>query len=165
MAAKKTAAKKTTTTTKKKTTKKKTTKKKTTVAKTKPSTTPVDVPADLQAAEAKLHAAAMAFPETTLDFPWGHKAFKVKGKKAFAFLVLDERIVLTVKLPVHQELALELPNVEPTGYGLGKSGWVSATFRTGDDVPVALLTSWLQESFVAVAPKTLVKQWQATSSV
>jgi predicted DNA-binding protein (MmcQ/YjbR family) len=33
-----------------------------------------------------LRAAAMAFPGTTEDFPWGHPAYKVAGKKAFCFL-------------------------------------------------------------------------------
>ena len=42
---------------------------------------------------------------------------------------------------------------EPTGYGLGKAGWVSARFEPGDDVPVDLLKQWIDESYAAVAPK------------
>ena len=30
----------------------------------------------------ELRKAALAFPETVEDFPWGHSAFKVSGKKA-----------------------------------------------------------------------------------
>jgi hypothetical protein len=38
-------------------------------------------------AEAKaLRKAALAFPKTVEDFPWGHSAFKVAGKKAFLFM-------------------------------------------------------------------------------
>ena len=31
---------------------------------------------------------------------------------------------------------LTLPFAEPTGYGLGKSGWVSASFGAKDDIPL-----------------------------
>lgn len=44
---------------------------------------------------------------------------------------------------------------EPTGYGLGRSGWVSASFGKKDKVPVALLGSWLRESYLAIAPKRI----------
>ncbi len=37
-------------------------------------------------AAASLRAYALSLPETTEDFPWGHSAFKVRGK-AFVFLV------------------------------------------------------------------------------
>ena len=36
-------------------------------------------------AESALRRAALAYPETTEDFPWGHRALKVKGK-VFLFL-------------------------------------------------------------------------------
>lgn len=55
-------------------------------------------------------------------------------------------------------MALMLPFAEPTGYGLGKSGWVTATFNAGEKAPpVALLKQWLDESYRAIAPKKLVK--------
>ena len=41
----------------------------------------------------------------------------------------------------------------PAGYGLGKSGWVSAHFEKKDDVPVGLLEQWIDESYAAIAPK------------
>ena len=34
--------------------------------------------------ETRLRRAALAYPEATEDLPWGHPAFKVRGK-AFAF--------------------------------------------------------------------------------
>lgn len=49
-----------------------------------------------------------------------------------------------------------MPNVRPTAYGLGKAGWVSATFE--GDVPADTLLAWLDESYRAVAPAKLVKQ-------
>jgi hypothetical protein len=49
-----------------------------------------------------------------------------------------------------------LPFTEPTGYGLGKSGWVSAKFPPGKKLPVDLLKEWIDESYRAQAPKKLV---------
>lgn len=108
--------------------------------------------------EEALRAHALAYPETTEEFPWGHRAIKVRGK-SFVFLVLDdEGLSLSVKLPQSRDLAVDLPFAEPTGYGMGKSGWVTARFAPGADVPVDLLKGWLDESFRAIAPKKLVKQ-------
>src|SRR5438045_2142026 len=48
---------------------------------------------------AELRRAAMGYPETIEDFPWGHSAFKVKGK-VFLFLVdTDEELSCSFKLP------------------------------------------------------------------
>ncbi len=54
-------------------------------------------------------------------------------------------------------MAVDLPFAEPTGYGLGKSGWVTASFTKVADVPLDLLKSWIDESYRAIAPKKLVK--------
>jgi predicted DNA-binding protein (MmcQ/YjbR family) len=111
---------------------------------------------DIARAEAAIAARAAAFPETTEDQPWGHRAFKVKGK-TFLFLATEGgALSLSLKLPESGVLALELPFTEPTGYGLGKSGWVSARFTTGKDVPLSLIGEWLDESYRAIAPKKLV---------
>lgn len=98
----------------------------------------------------------LSYPETHEDHPWGHSALKVKGK-AFAFLWADaEGLSLSVKLPDSNSLALNLPFAEPTRYGLGKSGWVSAKFASKDKVPLELLFEWMDESFRAIAPKRLL---------
>jgi predicted DNA-binding protein (MmcQ/YjbR family) len=100
---------------------------------------------------------ALAYPDAHEDFPWGHSAFKVRGK-AFAFLHADaEGFSMSVKLPESSALALQLPFAEPTGYGLGKSGWVSARFGAKESAPLSMLKSWLEESYSAIAPKKLVK--------
>ncbi|HZI13508.1 MAG TPA: MmcQ/YjbR family DNA-binding protein [Myxococcus sp.] len=112
----------------------------------------------LKAAEDRLREVSLAFPEVTEEFPWGHRTVKVKGKM-FVILTLDnEALGVTTKLPASNEAALMLPFAEPTGYGLGKSGWVSARFKPGDAVPVELLTQWIHESFRAVAPQKVLKQ-------
>jgi predicted DNA-binding protein (MmcQ/YjbR family) len=108
--------------------------------------------------EAVLRDLALAYPEAHEDFPWGHRAIKVRGK-AFVFMSNDEpELSLSVKLPASAEGALQFPFCEPTHYGLGRSGWVTATFAPRDAVPLDVLRSWIDESYRAVAPKRLVAQ-------
>lgn len=113
------------------------------------------------AADAKLaqtlHEYALSFPETTLEFPWGHSAYKV-NKKIFLTLGCDaEGLRLSLKLPESNLEALLLPFTQPTGYGLGKSGWVSARFEPRSKVPMVTLIDWVLESYRAVAPKRALK--------
>ena len=109
----------------------------------------------LAAAEAALRRAGMAFPEVTEDFPWGHRALKVKGK-AFVFMAREGgNFSLSVKLPASHSVALTMPFASATGYGLGRSGWVTAAFTQASEVPLGVLLSWLEESYRAVAPKRL----------
>jgi predicted DNA-binding protein (MmcQ/YjbR family) len=115
----------------------------------------------LRAAEDRLREVMLALPEATEDFPWGHRSGKVKGKM-FAILVLeDSGLTVTTKLPDSNEAALTLPFTAPTGYGMGKSGWVTSTFKPGDAVPVELLSQWIHESFRAVAPQKVLKAMAA----
>lgn len=44
------------------------------------------------------------------------------------------------------------PGAEPTGYGLGKSGWVNIPFKRGAP-PVGVLTDWVEESYRLVAAR------------
>ncbi|QSQ22565.1 MmcQ/YjbR family DNA-binding protein [Pyxidicoccus parkwayensis] len=122
------------------------------------TTTPVANPdPKLKAAEDRLREVMLSLPETTEDFPWGHRSGKVKGKM-FAILVLEEaQLTVTTKLPESNAAALMLPFTAPTGYGMGKSGWVTSTFKPGQDVPVELLAQWIHESFRAVAPEKVLK--------
>src|SRR4051812_27144169 len=109
----------------------------------------------LQPAEAALRKTALTYPQATEDFPWGHRAFKVKGKM-FLILSFDKDIFnVTMKLPITGRQALQLPFAEPTGYGLGKSGWVTARFEPKNKVPLELLADWIDESYRAIASKTL----------
>jgi predicted DNA-binding protein (MmcQ/YjbR family) len=104
-----------------------------------------------------LRERALAYPGAHEEFPWGERVVKVKGK-VFVFLGHDEgdEMGLSVKLPQSKELALMLPFAQPTGYGLGKAGWVTATFSAKDRPPIEMLIAWLDESYRAVAPKKLV---------
>jgi predicted DNA-binding protein (MmcQ/YjbR family) len=114
-------------------------------------------PYALKAAAAALRAFALGYPGAREEFPWGERVVKV-GKKVFVFMGMadGDELGLSVKLPASGPMALLLPFAQPTGYGLGKAGWVSASFATSDDPPLALLREWIDESYRAVAPKTMV---------
>ncbi len=115
----------------------------------------------IAAAKAALKKAALASPGAWEDHPWGESVYKV-GKKIFFFLGGDDgSLRCTTKLPDSAEAALSMFRFcEPTGYGLGKSGWVSASFAKGEDVPLPLLLEWLEESYRTIAPKRLLKPAQ-----
>jgi predicted DNA-binding protein (MmcQ/YjbR family) len=100
----------------------------------------------------KKHAAEK--PGAWEDHPWGETVYKV-AKKVFVFLGHpDSGYGMSCKLPDSGEAAITMFSwAEPTGYGLGKAGWVTAHFAPKDDVPFDLLTQWIDESYAAVAPK------------
>jgi predicted DNA-binding protein (MmcQ/YjbR family) len=114
-------------------------------------------------AEARLKKFAAALPGVREDFPWGHSAFKVGGK-AFLFMASEQGdLSLSVKLPESGLMALSLPFAEPTGYGLGKSGWVTARFLPKQRPPAAVLERWVEESYRVIAPKKLAAQLDASA--
>lgn len=99
-----------------------------------------------------LRAYALRYPESREDFPWeGDRVIKVRNK---IFLFLGDTGI-GVKLTHSNAAALGLANVEPMGYGLGRSGWVTIDLHKGRKPPVDLLRAWIDESYRAVAPKTL----------
>ena len=88
----------------------------------------------------------------------GERTIKVRGK-IFAFLSEDgEKLYLTVKLPQSSDAALGLPFTSPTRYRLGRSGWVSARFPKGSAIPLDMFRDWIEESYCAVAPASLVNK-------
>jgi predicted DNA-binding protein (MmcQ/YjbR family) len=100
-----------------------------------------------------LRAHALRFPETREDFPWeDDRVIKVK-KKIFVFL--GDRSI-GVKLTHSNQAALGLPFVTPMAYGLGRSGWVTVDLSKSRKPAIDLLKAWIDESYRAVAPKTLV---------
>ena len=107
---------------------------------------------------------ALEFPESHEDHPWDHIAIKVR-KKTFVFLGghkdSDGMFSMTVKLPRSSEMVVTLPYVEPAGYGLGRSGWVTVKCRASDGADPDMFREWIDQSYRAVAPKTLVKKLDA----
>ena len=106
---------------------------------------------------AALREAAMDYPETIEDFPWGSSVFKVNKKIFFSLADDEDGVRMSFKLPESRYEALTLPFTEPTHYGMGKHGWVTAKFAPGDTPPVDLLLEWMDESFRAIAPKRAIK--------
>ena len=104
----------------------------------------------------KVRTFALSLPETSEEHPWGEDVAKVRGK-IFVFLGSTSSGRITVKLDESHAHALSIEGAEPTGYGLGKSGWVTLPFRA-EGLDIALLREWVEESYRIVAPKRLVSQ-------
>jgi predicted DNA-binding protein (MmcQ/YjbR family) len=105
----------------------------------------------------ELRQFGLAYPGAHTKSPWpGHLDLAVRDK-TFAYLSVEgEPFGISCKLPHSKMAALMLPFTKPTAYGLGKSGWVSASFAEGQMPPVDLLKEWIDESYRAQAPKKLV---------
>ena len=76
----------------------------------------------------KVRSFALGLPGAGEEFPWGDTVVKV-NKKIFVFLgVTDGSYPLSVGVKLKDEAmhahALSCPGAEPSGYGLGKAGWV-----------------------------------------
>lgn len=111
-----------------------------------------------------LRVLALSYPDVVEEFPWGDRAFKVR-KKVFLFMGEEpSAVTFSVKLPQTGELALGLPFTEPTHYGLGKHGWVTARVGPEEDVSLDMIASWLDESYRAIAPKKLVARLSENGS-
>jgi predicted DNA-binding protein (MmcQ/YjbR family) len=107
----------------------------------------------------QLRAFALSLPGVSEDFPWGERVAKVNGK-VFVFLGHDDQDgppLMTVKLVESHGHALAIEGAEPTGYGLGRSGWVNVPLRA-ESVTLDLLRDWIEESYRIVAPKRLIAE-------
>jgi len=120
-----------------------------------------------KAAENALIAYAATFPEAWEDHPWEHTVLKV-GKKVFVFFGgaagPPDELSMTVKLPISYEMALTLPYVSRAGHGLWKGGWAAIRHGDGDAIDVDTLKAWIVQSYRAVAPKKLVKVYDAATA-
>jgi predicted DNA-binding protein (MmcQ/YjbR family) len=100
---------------------------------------------------------ALAKPEAWEDRPWeGDRVAKVR-KKIFVFLPSDDAGSIGVKLPHSAVYAVTLPCATPMAYGLGKHGWVTIKLADKSRPAVELLRDWIDESYAAIAPATLVR--------
>ncbi len=94
------------------------------------------------------------------DTPWGDSVVKV-GKQIFVFLGTSDDPGLTVKVPESHDHAISFPRAAPTGYGLGKHGWVTIWVREVALDESEVLYDFIEESYRAVATKTMIKQLDA----
>ncbi|MDA0366067.1 MAG: MmcQ/YjbR family DNA-binding protein, partial [Chloroflexi bacterium] len=114
--------------------------------------------------DAWLVALALDYPEAVEEHPWGDRAYKVRGK-SFVFMSPEGGdLSITLKLPQSRDFALSFEEAEPTGYGLGKSGWVTVSLDGADAPPPDLLEEWIEESYRARAPKRLAALLDADST-
>ncbi len=107
----------------------------------------------------KLRELALGYPGATEEFPWGERVVKVDGK---IFVFLGDASTaknVALKLPASHAAALAVKGAEPTGYGLGKAGWV--TIPLAAKLPFAVFAEWLDESYRAVAKKRRLKELDA----
>jgi len=107
----------------------------------------------------KVRTFALTLPEAAEEHPWGEDVVKVRGK-IFVFLGSSGSLRMTVKLEESHSHALSVDGAELTGYGLGKSGWVTVPLRA-EGINVELLRDWIEESYRIVAPKRLVAELDA----
>lgn len=105
----------------------------------------------------RVRAFALSLPEAYEDHPWGESVAKV-NKKVFVFFgegeLGEHEPGMSVKLKESNAQALMVPGAEPTGYGLGRSGWVNVPFRKTSP-PLPVLQDWVEESYRIVAPKRI----------
>jgi predicted DNA-binding protein (MmcQ/YjbR family) len=76
------------------------------------------------------------------------------------FIFTDQRVSrMSVKLPKEEATAVVAtdPGAEPTGYGLGRHGWVTVAVGEADDERWQLVEEWVRTSYTLVAPKSLAK--------
>lgn len=116
-------------------------------------------------ARAAVRAFALGLPGAVEEFPWEEDAVVKVNKKIFVFLGSEgntETPGIGVKLKDEEAHghALAVPGAAPSGYGLGRHGWVSIPL-TGESAPVELLCDWVEESYRTIAPKRLVAELDA----
>jgi len=104
----------------------------------------------------RLASFALGLPGAAEDLPWGERVVKVRGK-IFVFLGGTSPSI-TVKLVESHPHAMSVEGAAPTGYGLGKAGWVTVPVV---DLDEETLCDWVEESYRIVAPKRLVAELDA----
>ena len=115
---------------------------------------------------ARLEAMVARLPETErvdIEAWGGEPTFRVRGKN-FVFAAQDASGI-SVKLPKEEAEAVVAtePGAEPTGYGLGRHGWVSIDLGSSPDWEQ--VTEWVHTSYTLVAPKVLARQVLAEDGV
>jgi predicted DNA-binding protein (MmcQ/YjbR family) len=110
----------------------------------------------------EIRAWGLTLPGAHRKSPWPeHDDLAVKDK-TFAYLPAKGRpFSLSCKLPYTGYEALQLSFAKPTAYGLGKSGWVSFDPQEDDIPAMGQLKAWIEESYRAQAPRTLIKELDA----
>jgi predicted DNA-binding protein (MmcQ/YjbR family) len=88
----------------------------------------------------------------------GEPTFRVRGKN-FVFCHPEGRSI-SVKLPMEEAAAVvgSDPDVEPTGYGMGRHGWISCQLPARPSADRwCEVEEWIRTSYTLVAPKKLAQ--------
>jgi predicted DNA-binding protein (MmcQ/YjbR family) len=111
----------------------------------------------------ELRAFGLGLPGAHSKAPWPDHDDLAVNDKTFAYLPKTgaDSFTVSVKLPYTHPMVLDLPFATPTGYGLGKSGWVSLAPSEDEIPPLDRLKEWVEESYRAQAPRRLVKELDA----
>lgn len=113
----------------------------------------------------RLESVALALPEAErveVEAWDGHPTFRVRGKN-FVFSN-DDATSLSLKLPKEEAAAVvaSVPGAEPTGYGLGRHGWVSVSVADGlAGVGRQEVVEGVRAAHAVVPPKTLARRVEA----
>jgi predicted DNA-binding protein (MmcQ/YjbR family) len=89
----------------------------------------------------------------------GEPTFRVRGKN-FVF-ANPEATRISVKLPTEEAAAVVATDrqAEPTGYGLGRHGWISVTLgRRPSAARWREVEEWVRTSYSLIAPRRLARQ-------
>ena len=110
---------------------------------------------------ARLEGIAGRLPEAErvdIEAWGGEPTFRVRGKN---FVFTDQAAGgVSVKLPKEEAAAVVAtdPLASPTGYGLGRHGWVSVDVGDGADASRwKQVEEWVRTSYCLVAPKSLAR--------
>jgi predicted DNA-binding protein (MmcQ/YjbR family) len=87
----------------------------------------------------------------------GEPTFRVRNKN---FIFTDHPVSrMSVKLPIEDAEAVVPtdPGAQPTGYGMGRHGWVSVVVGRANAQRWKIVEEWVRTSYTLVAPKSLAK--------
>lgn len=104
---------------------------------------------------ASLRAIALGYPETSEGTSCVNRAFKVRRKNFLFVGEKDGEVRVMVKLTsaAAKAAADAHPRVE-----LGRIGWATARFRPEEPLDEGVLAGWIDESYRAMAPRTVLRQ-------
>jgi predicted DNA-binding protein (MmcQ/YjbR family) len=88
----------------------------------------------------------------------GEPTFRVAGKN-FVF-AHPQATTISLKLPLDEAVAVVAtdPDVSPTGYGLGRHGWISVTLGPRpNQARWREIEEWVRTSYTLIAPRRLAR--------
>ena len=108
--------------------------------------------------EARIEAIVARLPEAVrvdIEAWGGEPTFRVNGKN---FVFADPEGTAQVKLPEEEARAVVATDARaPTGYGLGRHGWVSVELPAEPRGRWREVEEWVRTSYTLVAPKRLAR--------